>query len=206
MELLAHDDPKRRGRHIARCKTPIHHHHVYSAENRLAEVRNTAGGLVHQFTYDVQGNLANKNSVGHEFDFGNRLRAVPGIETYRYDGSGRRVQTTLASGATTLWMYAQNGQPLFSSKLPVGGGQTTHENVYLGGSLVATIDHNWPSNAVLATKYQHTDALGSPVAVSNEVGVVIERTSYDPYGGAIGKVVDGVGYTGHVMDPATGLT
>ena len=95
---------------------------------------------------------------------------------------------------------------LFSSKLPAGGEQTTHENVYLAGSLVATIDHAWPSNAIIATKYQHTDALGSPVAVTNEAGAVIERTNFDPYGGAIGKVVDGLGYTGHVMDPLTGLT
>ena len=182
--------------------------YVYSAENRLTEVRNSAGNLVHQFSYDVQGNITSRNTVPHDFDFGNRLRAVPGIEDYRYDGSGRRVQTTKASGARTLWMYAQNGQVLFSSKLPAGGGQTTHENVYLGGSLVATIDHNWPSNSIIATKYQHTDALGSPVAVSNESGVVLagERTNYDPYGGAIGKVVDGIGYTGHVMDSATGLT
>jgi len=33
-----------------------------------------------------------------------------------------------------------------------------------------------------------------------------ERTNYDPYGGAIGKTVNGIGYTGHVMDGATGLT
>ena len=48
---------------------------------------------------------------------------------------------------------------LFWSHIPAGGGQTTHENVYLGGSLVATIDHDWPSNAILATKYQHTDVM-----------------------------------------------
>jgi RHS repeat-associated protein len=59
---------------------------------------------------------------------------------------------------------------------------------------------------VHSTKYQHTDALGSPIAVSNEAGTVIERTNYDPYGGPIGKTIDGIGYTGHVMDPLTGLT
>jgi RHS repeat-associated protein len=42
--------------------------------------------------------------------------------------------------------------------------------------------------------------------MSNEAGTVIERTNYDPYGGPIGKVVDGIGYTGHVMDGLTGLT
>jgi len=180
--------------------------YVYSAQNRLTEVRNSAGSVVHQFSYDPQGNITSRNTVPHDFDYGNRLRAVPGIEAYRYDGSGRRVQSTKANGSTTLWMYSQSGQMLFSSKLPAGGGQTTHENVYLAGSLVATIDHNWPSNAIIATKYQHTDALGSPVAITNEAGAVIERTNFDPYGGAIGKVLDGLGYTGHVMDPLTGLT
>ena len=140
----------------------------------------------------------------HDFDYGNRLRSVGTTETYRYDGHGRRVQTTQGNGSLTLWMYAQSGQMLFSFKGP--SNQTTHENVYLAGSLVATIDHAWPSNAVTATKYQHTDALGSPVAISDASGTIIERTNYDPYGGPIGKTVNGMGYTGHVMDGATGLT
>ena len=56
-------------------------------------------------------------------------------------------------------------------------------------------------------EYIHTDALGSPVAVTNEAGQVIERTQWEPYGAAIGKpAYDGPGYTGHVMDGATGLT
>ena len=56
-------------------------------------------------------------------------------------------------------------------------------------------------------EYIHTDALGSPVAVTNEAGQVIERTQWEPYGAAIGKpAYDGPGYTGHVIDGATGLT
>ncbi|MBW8851825.1 MAG: hypothetical protein JF600_13645 [Xanthomonadales bacterium] len=85
--------------------------------------------------------------------------------------------------------------------------QKTHENVYLAGSVVAIIDHDWPSNAVIATKYQHTDALGSPVAVTNASGTVIERNDYEPYGAVIGKpAYSGIGYTGHVMDGGTGVT
>jgi hypothetical protein len=73
--------------------------------------------------------------------------------------------------------------------------------------VVAIIDHDWPSNAVIATKYQHTDALGSPVAVTNASGTVIERNDYEPYGAVIGKpAYSGIGYTGHVMDGGTGLT
>nr|WP_230598411.1 RHS repeat-associated core domain-containing protein [Xanthomonas albilineans] len=72
------------------------------------------------------------------------------------------------------------------------------EYVYLAGSLLATrLDG--------VVTYQHTDALGSPVATTDGAGQVVDRTQYEPYGAAIGKSVDGIGYTGHVMDAGTGL-
>lgn len=56
-------------------------------------------------------------------------------------------------------------------------------------------------------EYIHTDALGSPVAVTNSAGAVVERNTYEPYGAVIGKPnYQGIGYTGHVQDAATGLT
>ena len=184
--------------------------YVYDSQNRLISIRNTAGATVLGIGYDPQGNLANKNGQLYDFDYGNRLRIVQGKESYRYDGLGRRVQTTKTDGSqTTLWQYGQAGQMLFSTDWdgPNYLNQKTHEYLYLAGSLIATIDHDWPSNAVIATKYQHTDALGSPVAVTNQAGAVIERNNYEPYGAIIGNPTrSGIGYTGHVMDAATGLT
>lgn len=56
-------------------------------------------------------------------------------------------------------------------------------------------------------EYIHTDALGSPVAVSDAAGTVIERTVYEPYGPTVGAgPSDAPGYTGHVSDSATGLS
>lgn len=184
--------------------------YVYDPQNRLTNIRNTAGASVVGIGYDPQGNLANKNGQAYDFDYGNRLRNVPGKEWYRYDGLGRRVQTTKSDDSqTTLWQYGQAGQMLFSTDWDGSNylNQKTHEYVYLAGSVIATIDHAWPSNAVIATKYQHTDALGSPVALTNEAGAVIERNNYEPYGAIIGNPTrSGIGYTGHVMDGATGLT
>ena len=56
-------------------------------------------------------------------------------------------------------------------------------------------------------EYIHTDALGSPVAVTNSAGVVIERREYEPYGKQTQPttLANGPGYTGHVSDAATGL-
>lgn len=183
--------------------------YVYNSQNRLTSIRNTAGATVVGLAYDLQGNLQNKNGQLYDFDYGNRLRSVASKENYRYDGLGRRVQTTATDGKTTVWQYSQNGQMLFSSDWggPDNQAQQIHENVYLAGSLIATIDHAWPSNAVLATKYQHTDALGSPVAVTNAAGQVTERMDYEPWGAIINNPTrSGIGFTGHVMDGGTGFT
>ena len=55
-------------------------------------------------------------------------------------------------------------------------------------------------------RYIHTDALGSPVAISDSAGTVVERFDYEPYGAAIGQGrTEQPSYTGHVADSATGL-
>ncbi|MCD9008274.1 RHS repeat-associated core domain-containing protein [Luteimonas sp. XNQY3] len=55
-------------------------------------------------------------------------------------------------------------------------------------------------------KYQHTDALGSPVAVTDSNRAVLERTEYEPYGRPANRAArNGMGYTGHVEDAATGM-
>ncbi|MEL1264785.1 RHS repeat-associated core domain-containing protein [Pseudoxanthomonas putridarboris] len=63
------------------------------------------------------------------------------------------------------------------------------------------------ARAQVVVEYIHTDALGSLVAVTNQAGEVIERYDYEPYGAMIGRpAYQGIGYTGHVQDAATGLT
>ena len=183
--------------------------YVYDGNNRLTNIRNTTGATVVGLGYDAQGNLANKSGQGFEFDYGNRLRAATGKESYRYDGQGRRVLNWRPAGVaganatTSMSLYTQSGQLLYQwdDQYPKYSG-----NIYLGGSLVAIRDIAHPTGAV-TVKYQHTDALGSPVAVTNEAGAVIERNEYEPFGAIIGKPnYNGMGYTGHMMDGATGLT
>lgn len=55
--------------------------------------------------------------------------------------------------------------------------------------------------------YIHTDALGSPIAVTNASQQVIERSEYAPYGDLLNRPdTDGPGYTGHVLDAVTGMS
>ena len=174
--------------------------YVYT-NNRLTNIKNTAGATIVGLDYDYQGNLQNKNGVVHDFDYGNRLHGVTGKETYMYDGQGRRLLAV--NGAGGIWtQYSLSGQQTYIQSDRTGNKE---ENIYLAGSIVAT--RVWNAATSYWAKFHHTDALGSPIAVTNQAGTVIERNDYEPYGAIIGKPnYQGIGFTGHVQDAATGLT
>ncbi|GAB3101309.1 hypothetical protein GCM10027159_25770 [Lysobacter terrae] len=174
--------------------------YYYDANNRLTNIQNSSGASIVGLGYDVQGNLQNKNGQNYSFDYGNRLREVTGKESYRYDAQGRRVLAWSPTQGSILSQYSQVGQLLYQNDERKAKAL---EYVYLGGSLVAIREQAY--GGAYTTKYQHTDALGSPVAVTDQSAQVIERTQWEPYGAAINKTVDGVGYSGQVMDAATGL-
>jgi len=174
----------------------------YDANNRLTRLTDPTGtplpGL--DFAYDAQGRQIRKGSQTRSFDGANRITAING-ETYAYDGNGRRIATWAADGRTKVEVYTQNGQLGFAVDSAKGGGSSF---VYLAGQRIAE-DH-WDCGTNTHTvSYYHADALGSPVATTDAARNVLERTYYAPYGEALNRTVDGPGYTGHVMDAATGL-
>ncbi len=143
------------------------------------------------------------------FDSSNRLSHVLGQETYQYDGLGRRVQTTDANSNVMLWIYSQSGQVMYTHD------ERREQNlayIYLGNTQVATRSVDYVNGGAVSIRYQHTDALGSPVVETSapnaqSVVSVLKRNSYAPYGEALAPTaIDGTGYTGHVMDQVTGLT
>jgi RHS repeat-associated protein len=178
---------------------------------RLDSIKDPAGSQIFAFGYDAQGNTASKNSQLFTFDSANRMSTAgvtsgSGVQTYRYDGMGRRVETTDPDGKTTFWVYSQTGQVLYSSE---ARRSRNISYIYLGNSQIATRTVAWAPLNTVAVRFQFTDALGSPVADANSTvgSASVNRTNYAPYGEALAPaVVDGTGYTGHVMDVGTGLT
>ncbi|RNF86387.1 RHS repeat protein [Lysobacter psychrotolerans] len=176
-----------------------------ATRNVLSTVRNSAGTVIDTLGYDARGNVTIRTNATYTFDRGNRLRSVTptsgAVSSYVYDGHGRRVRDT--HGHSKYSQYNQAGQLMYASDLRL---DLRTNYIHLGGSLVATRRLD-PVSGAVATRYQHTDALGSPVAVTDPTRTVIERNQYAPYGAQIsGPVSDGPGYTGHVQDTATGLT
>ncbi|MEH6421051.1 RHS repeat domain-containing protein [Pseudomonas sp. CGJS7] len=179
----------------------------YDGSNRLTNIRDGQGASITGLGYDVQGNLQDKNGQGYVFDYGNRLRQVTGKETYRYDAYGRRTASIRAGDSQTLPMYSQSGQMLYrliydEKRIKPSRGM---EHIYLGNSLIATREQDW-TGAPIQTRFQHADALGSPVAETDTAGQIVSKTQWEAWGQAIGKpAYEGVGYTGHVMDGGTAL-
>ncbi len=176
------------------------HFYCYDAKWQLTNVKtgSCSGASVIGLGYDVQGNLNNKNGKVFDFDFGNRLRGVNGVASYVYDAAGRRVRDYTTASKYSL--YAQDGRLMYTSD---NRSSVSTQYVYLGGSLVGFRE---VLGTVITPKYQHTDALGSPIAVTGANKAVLENSEYEPYGQVVNATTkDGPGFTGHVLDAATGM-
>ena len=112
------------------------HRYWYDQSNRLSNVADESGATIVGLTYDPQGNLSTRNGQQFVFDFGNRLRAVPGRETYRYDGAGRRVVSWSPDGGNIISMYDSKG---VLRRQDDSRRSRSAEYIYLNGSLVASI-------------------------------------------------------------------
>lgn len=179
--------------------------YCYDTHKRLTSLRDAdgcAGNSLVNLTYDVRGNLKTKGSQSYTFGFNNRLYETPGKEQYRYDANGNRGWQNSTAGYI-LSLYAQDGQLMHRTDTRAG---YSIDYISLGGSLVASWKKKLSDNSI-TVEYQHTDALGTPVAVTNASRTVIERSEYEPYGQLLNRPQhDGPGFTGHVQDATSGLT
>ena len=174
--------------------------HGYDANNRLSSV--SGSGVNLSYGYDANGNINSRSGQAYVFDLGNRMSSAPGKSGFAYDGEGRRVFIGNNDGTSQVQVYDHAGQLLYATN--IGGTPSATKYVYLGGKLIAEVD------TAAGTTYEHTDALGSPVARSNGSGALISRTRFEPYGNVAAGYnpvrPDSIGFTGHVNDANTGLT
>ena len=180
------------------------YNYSYNGIFRLTQLATPANQVIRAFAYDARGNITTNGSSTNVFDRANRLTSVTGKESYLYDGYGRRVQITrLSDNKVSFPIYTLDGKLLMEEDQR--SGKTT-DYVYLNGSLVAK--RSAPiGTTTWTTFYEHTDALGSPVAETDAAGTVVWMKRYTPYGEPSDSIyVQGPGYTGHVTDAATGLS
>ncbi len=146
------------------------------------------------YLYDNRGNVTKRNAQAFEFDLGNRLKSAPGRATYGYDARYRRVSVVGTDGVTRVQVYSADGKLLYVAPT----GLTATKYIHLGNRVLAEVNGS-------TVTYDHTDALGSPVAQSNASGTITTRTRYEPYGYLVAGSPRTIGFTGHVNDNDTGL-
>lgn len=150
---------------------------------------NVTGRAADTFTYSTRGELMQAVIDGTT------------TITYAYDGLGRRVARTEASG-TYQYLYGN----------PVDVNQVTHIRAPSGEVTTHYYDEFGLLYAIsrsAMTYYVACDQVGSPRVVSDSTGIVVKKMSYDSFGNLTEDTQPGfdlqIGFGGGVVDTATGL-
>lgn len=171
----------------------------YDASNRLLNVN----GL--PVVHDDAGRMTGIGSESFAFDGRDLLTsyswpAVPKAD-YVYNGSGHRVQSTVA-GNTTRYVVDPNTDLAQALAETDAQGQLLRSYVY-GYGLLAQI------SAAEVPRYYHFDPQGNTLALSDATGAVTDRYAYSPYGetSASGTSINPFRFVGQygVMDDLNGL-
>ena len=183
------------------------------------------GGTAMALTFDGRGNLKQKGSgtaaTHYTFDDASLLTSiVNGGSTweYSYDALGYR-STTASPAWNVVSVYDHTGRLLYETETANGvpdrifqsgfepPAVATFQNkyVYLGTHLLAV---ERKTGGTTQLSYQHTDALGTPVAQTDASRNLLGTSTYLPYGGlyastGIGNLT-GPGYANQYVDD-TGL-
>ena len=139
-----------------------------------------------------------------------------GTTNYQWDARGRLTQVTLPNGQTV--QYGYDALSRMSSRT---AGGTTTTSLYDGSEVVldrasdgAQVDYlNGPgfddklrqSSAATGSLYFLQDQLGSTIGLTSSAGGVVERTSYEPFGGGPPSALTRFTYTGRERDAQTNL-
>lgn len=169
--------------------------------------RLTSGELSGEWIYDAANQLASHGSIVYEYDLaGNRVRKVDSsysepqrTTSYIYDSFNRLVEVRSGNG-TTIARYAYD--PLNRRLSKTVDGETTLFLHGREGLLVeathtgnAQVMYGWrPDRAFgaapllikrgAAIGYYHNDHLGTPLRITDRLGIIAWAASYDAFGRA----------------------
>jgi RHS repeat-associated protein len=171
----------------------------YDAQDRLIE----RGGIAYQF--DADGYLTQRGDTTFQYSAKGELLEVTlggGDQiTYSYDGLGRRVATTDATG-TYQFLYGNPDQPFQVTAMRDPSG-TLSAYYYDEADILFAIQQG------ATWYYVSADQVGTPRVVSDALGVAVKIVSYDSFGN---KLADSnpsfylpIGFAGGLDDGATGL-
>ena len=144
-------------------------------------------GPVRTFIYDNSNGAAGNGNLVND-----------GLRTYTWDAENRPTQiTNTQTGASTSFAYTPDGMRYAESttgadpssltevnglfQVYTEGGHTSFRNSIAAPTGIVAI-YTVRDDSLVTTRYLTTDHLGSSSEITNEVGGVVEATSYDTFG------------------------
>ncbi len=161
------------------------------------------------YTYNAVGNQITRPGLVTidytPFDLPKTITQGANVVSFGYDGDEQRIRKTIA---TSERLYVGD----IFEQVTKGAAKEFVYYVHSPERVVAIVTRG---GADPGTKYLHTDHLGSVESVTNALGEVVEKRSYDAFGarrnpswGITGGLTSGVttkGFTGHEEDEEFGL-
>jgi len=141
-----------------------------------------AGDLTHSYNDNgcLTSSVSSAQSVDYSYDFDNRLTSADDT-SYLYDASGVRV-ARIESGVTNYFVIDYNA----SLKMPLAEtdaqGNITRYYIWSSHGLLAHMDVNPSTGAIVSTRYYHSDEQSSTLALTDEAGAVTDQFAYTPCG------------------------
>lgn len=170
--------------------------YAHDAEGRLLSKRDPTQSLIHSYQYNAEGQLLQyAESLDQDPPF-SVLKAQ-----YLYDPLGRRVSKNVEGVASTFFYDGSNRL----SDMEGGGVVSTFYTSGLGidESLSRT------NTGIMETLYYHQDRLGSVVALTDALGVVVQEYQYDAFGTLLAEadpsLVQPYAFTSRVRDRESNL-
>ena len=181
--------------------------------------RQLGAGPLESASYDSQDRLIQRGAVAYQFNAdgfltqrgadtfqystrGQLIAATVGgqANTYAYDGLGRRVSRTNASG-TFQYLYGDPASHLVTAVRAPGGGLTSL--YYNTAGMLIALERGG------AKYYVATDQVGTPKVVTDNTGAVIKTLEADSFGNVTSDSNPAfelpIGYAGGLADSASGL-
>jgi RHS repeat-associated protein len=159
-------------------------------------------------TYDLNGNLTSDGTNTYTWNARDQLIQISGTTnaTFSYDALGRR-QSKITNATGTGYVY--DGHNIVQELLGVATSNAYPGNIranYLIGGIDEVFAQQTGSGITAQTLNYLTDALGSPIRLTDQSGAKVVDYTYDPYGNTTSDaMVDNpFQYTGREND-GTGL-
>jgi len=175
-------------------------------------VSSTSGTLNASFTYDANGNMETGNGrtiTWSSFNKPTQITANGNTVSFNYGPDRARFKQQ--SNSDTTYYIGSSFEKIIS------GALTENKHfIRAGGQTIAIHTTRSGSQTNSDTRYLHRDHLGSIDVITDELGNVVERHSFDAFGqrresnwqtaiGSLTSVITTRGYTGHEMLDGVGL-